>query len=117
MTKFKWLSISLLFILIPSSGLLLSIFQIPQAAQGKAIAIISASLLINIISIYYFLLREIIRPLRKIVNLAKKVSLGERSEDFPILSNEEIGELGMALNRLKISQEISSDIIQFQMKS
>lgn len=79
-------------------GILISIFAI-------------VVLLINLV-----LKQTVIEPIRKMAKMAYEVSTGKISSDFAQNSNDEIGALAAALNRMKSSLEIAMKLLNQQLK-
>jgi HAMP domain-containing protein len=76
-------------------------------------------LLIAIFAIVIFLLnflikKAIIQRIRKMEKIAQQVSIGDMSADFEEKSNDEIGGLAVAFNRMKSSLEIALKLLQKQ---
>ncbi len=65
-----------------------------------AMVVIFILILVFIIT---FLSRGIIKPIEKLTEHATQVSLGKSTDDFIVKSNDEIGSLAIAFNRLKRS--------------
>ncbi|GAA6622626.1 DUF3365 domain-containing protein [Scytonema sp. NUACC26] len=91
--------------------------QILSSAQRSAYVLIGA--LIIIFAIILFLInlllrRTIIQRIKKMAKVAEKVSTGEINSDFEKQSNDEIGALAAAFNRMKKSLEIALKILEQQ---
>jgi HAMP domain-containing protein len=56
-----------------------------------------------LILVITFLSRGIIKPIEKLTDYATQISLGKSTDDFIVTSNDEIGKLAIAFNRLKTS--------------
>lgn len=100
-------------IFVPSS-------QIKQAAWNafKLVMIIVISAFGIAILITNILLKKVvIRPLKRIVNVANEVSTGNMEAEFEHSSNDEIGMLATAFNRMKISLAMAMDILQGRNKN
>lgn len=61
--------------------------------------------------INYLLRRSIIRPIRQISRTAEAVSLGQMDAEFEQKTQDEIGALAAAFNRMKSSLEISMNLL------
>jgi HAMP domain-containing protein len=61
--------------------------------------------------INYLLRRTVIRPIRQISRTAEAVSLGEMDTEFEHKSQDEIGLLAAAFNRMKSSLQISMNLL------
>jgi len=76
-------------------------------------------ILIGIFALVVFLInfllkRSVIQPIRKMAKMAQEVSTGKISSDFPQKSNDEIGVLAAAFNRMKSSLEIALNLLNQQ---
>ncbi|KYC43617.1 histidine kinase [Scytonema hofmannii PCC 7110] len=84
--------------------------QILDSAQRSAYVLMAALIIIfaTIFFLTNLLLRKtIIQRLKKIAKVAEKVSTGDMDSDFGKQSNDEIGALAVAFNRMKKSLEIA----------
>lgn len=59
----------------------------------------------------YLLRRSVIRPLRQMARTAEAVSMGQMDADFEQKSQDEIGSLAGAFNRMKSSLQISMNLL------
>jgi HAMP domain-containing protein len=59
----------------------------------------------------YLLTRSVIRPIRQMARTAEAVSMGHMEEEFNQKSQDEIGSLAAAFNRMKSSLEISMSML------
>jgi len=76
-----------------------------QSAMGKIYTggIISLIVLvIVVVSIGFLISKVVIRPIRKSVRIAEQVALGDLSESADIKTNDALGELGRALDKMII---------------
>lgn len=105
--KLILLFISLVLVIVPLSGLIFSFLKFPLSLQLQAIATIMFALSSVNIFIYFFFIKTVINPLNKISQVANRVSLGERGEDFSYRGNDEFRELVISLNRMKLSLEMA----------
>lgn len=80
--------------------------------QLSIISIISLFLIIAIAAINFFMRFSIIQPLQKMSRLSTKVSKGSLEGDFIHNSNDEIGVLAKALNRMKVSLQMAMQMIE-----
>ena len=76
-------------------------------------------LLITIFAIIVFLInflikKYVIQRIRRIEKIAQKVSIGDMSADFEESSNDEIGGLAQAFNRMKASLKIALEMLNNQ---
>jgi HAMP domain-containing protein len=74
---------------------------------GILLGVFAAILLL----INYLLRRTVIRPIRQISRTAEAVSLGEMEAEFEHKSQDEIGLLAAAFNRMKSSLQISMNLL------
>jgi HAMP domain-containing protein/nitrate reductase cytochrome c-type subunit len=91
--------------------------QVMSSAQRSAYVLIGALMIIlsTILFIINFLLRKtIIQRIKKMANVAERVSTGETNSDFEKQSNDEIGALAAAFNRMKKSLEIALKMLEQQ---
>jgi HAMP domain-containing protein len=65
-----------------------------------------------LLTINYLLRRTVIRPIRKMVKNAEAVSLGDMDAEFTHQSQDEIGLLATAFNRMKSSLQISINLLE-----
>jgi HAMP domain-containing protein len=85
-------------------------------ANAKRTWILIMGLLITIFAIIIFLInflikKAVIQRIRRIERIAQKVSTGDMSADFEEMSNDEIGGLAEAFNRMKASLKIAMDML------
>ena len=65
-----------------------------------------------IVIVMNFLLKQaVIKPITKMARLAQAVSTGKTNSDFEQITNDEIGILAAAFNRMKSSLEIAIQLI------
>ncbi|MGF1936235.1 MAG: c-type heme family protein [Nostoc sp. ChiQUE02] len=88
-------------------------------ANAKRTWILIMGLLITIFAIVVFLInflikKYVIQRIRRIEKIAQKVSIGDMSADFEESSNDEIGGLAEAFNRMKASLKIAMDMLNNQ---
>lgn len=88
-------------------------------ANAKRTWILIMILLITIFAIVVFLInflitKYVIQRIRRIEKIAQKVSIGDMSADFEESSNDEIGGLAQAFNRMKASLKIAMDMLNNQ---
>lgn len=72
-------------------------------ALNEAIFIMVAIFILILVVVITFLNKGIIKPIEKLTEYATQVSLGKSTDDFVVKSNDEIGKLAAAFNRLKTS--------------
>ncbi|WP_375475947.1 DUF3365 domain-containing protein [uncultured Nostoc sp.] len=88
-------------------------------ASAKRTWTLIMGLLITIFAIVVFLInflikKYVIQRIRKIEKIAQKVSVGDMSADFEESSNDEIGGLAEAFNRMKASLKIALEMLNNQ---
>ncbi|MEA5602778.1 Tll0287-like domain-containing protein [Nostoc sp. UHCC 0252] len=88
-------------------------------ANAQRTWILVMGLLITIFAIVVFLInflikKYVIQRIRKIEKIAQKVSIGDMSADFEESSNDEIGGLAEAFNRMKASLKIAMEMLNSQ---
>ncbi|MEH2301267.1 MAG: DUF3365 domain-containing protein [Nostoc sp.] len=85
-------------------------------ANAKRTWILIMGILITIFALILFLInflikKYVIQRIRKIEKIAQKVSVGDMSADFEESSNDEIGGLAEAFNRMKASLKIALEML------
>ncbi len=91
--------------------------EVVQAADPvfyKTLIVITISIVLGSILVY-FLMQSIIKPLRKIVDSAYKISKGDLREELKIYSKDEIGDLAQSFN--KMSESLRSVISKISFSS
>lgn len=83
------------------------VFANAQRSLSLVMLILIAIFSLVILGINFLLRRTVIEPIRRMSRLAHQVSIGKESSDFERTSNDEIGVLADAFNRMKASLEIS----------
>ncbi|MDZ8106380.1 MAG: DUF3365 domain-containing protein [Nostoc sp. DedQUE12a] len=88
-------------------------------ANAKRTWILIMGLLITIFAIIVFLInflikKAVIQRIKRIEKIAQRVSTGDMTADFEEMSNDEIGGLAEAFNRMKSSLRIAMDILNNQ---
>ncbi len=87
-----------------------------RQAFVSVMGIIIAAFLGTITVTILLLQRSVIRPLNQIVKVANDVSMGDLSADFQVKSQDEIGLLGIAFDRMKTSLVMAMDMLTQQDK-
>lgn len=84
-----------------------------QARQSLALilSILLGVFAVIVFGINYLLKRAVILPLRKMAKTAELVSMGEMNTEFEQKTEDEIGTLAKAFNRMKSSLEISMNLL------
>ncbi|MDZ8183926.1 MAG: DUF3365 domain-containing protein [Nostoc sp. ChiSLP02] len=98
------------------------IISVPSAeifANAKRTWILVMGLLIAIFATILFLInflikKAVIQRIKKIEKIAQQVSTGDMTADFEEISNDEIGGLASAFNRMKSSLRIALDLLNNQ---
>ncbi|MFN6562544.1 MAG: DUF3365 domain-containing protein [Nostoc sp. ChiSLP01] len=88
-------------------------------ANAKRTWILIMGLLIAIFAIIIFLInflikKAVIQRIKRIEKIAQRVSTGDMTADFEEISNDEIGGLAEAFNRMKSSLRIAMDMLNNQ---
>lgn len=65
-----------------------------------------------VIGINFLLKRAVIRPLQKMARIAESISMGDMESEFEHKTEDEIGTLAKAFNRMKSSLAISMDLLK-----
>jgi HAMP domain-containing protein len=89
--------------------------HIQQAAQRSfliVMAVVLTAFAIAILITNILLKKAVVYPIKRIVNVANEVSTGNMEAEFEHSSNDEIGMLAIAFNRMKISLSMAMDMLQ-----
>jgi HAMP domain-containing protein len=92
------------------------IFNSAQRVFSLIMGILIAIFALVIFIINFLLKRAVIQRIIRIAKVAQQVSKGEMSADFEQSSNDEIGSLTIAFNRMKSSLEIAMKLLNQQQK-
>jgi HAMP domain-containing protein len=87
------------------------IFNDAQDALKLIMSILIGIFAAILLTVNYLLRRHVIRPIRQMARTAESVSLGEMESEFTHKSQDEIGLLATAFNRMKSSLEISMKLL------
>jgi HAMP domain-containing protein len=87
------------------------VFNNAQDALKLIMAILIGIFAVILLTVNYLLRRAVIRPIRKMARTAESVSLGQMDSEFDHKSQDEIGLLATAFNRMKSSLEISMKLL------
>lgn len=87
------------------------VFNNAQDALKLIMAILIGIFAVILLTVNYLLRRAVIRPIRKMARTAESVSLGQMDSEFEHKSQDEIGLLATAFNRMKSSLEISMKLL------
>ena len=88
------------------------VFNAARKLQLWVIGILSIFLLAAIFLINFFLKSTVTNPLKKMSQLAQKISTGDMSGEFKHQANDEIGILATSLNRMKVSLQIAMNMLK-----
>jgi HAMP domain-containing protein len=88
------------------------VFEAARRLQLVVIGILTVFLLIAVILANLFLRSTVTNPLKKMSQLAQRVSTGDLSGEFKHPANDEIGILAASLNRMKVSLEIAMNMLK-----
>lgn len=75
------------------------------------IGIVSTAFALLILTINLLLKRVVIQPLNQMANVANEVSMGNMEAEFSQSSNDEIGKLAIAFNRMKTSLVMAFEML------
>lgn len=95
-------------IYVPASTITTALEQL----RFSTIAIVVLCLGATMIIINFFLRNHIIKPLEGMASLSNKISLGATELEFTHFSNNELGILAKALNRMKCSFQMAEKMIE-----
>jgi HAMP domain-containing protein len=88
-----------------------TVFNSARRLQFLVIGILSIFLLLTIVLINLFLRKTVTNPLKKMSQVAQRVSTGDLSGEFKHSAEDEIGILAASLNRMKVSLEIAMNML------
>jgi methyl-accepting chemotaxis protein len=80
--------------------------EVFQRAKQSFVVIMGIVIMAFMIAIYmanFWLLRYVVRPIKRVVRVAEAVSTGDMDADFEKVSNDEVGSLVEAFTRMKLS--------------
>ncbi len=104
--------VSAQIISVPADDIFDSAHRSFSVVMGVLVSVFAiVALLTNLL-----LRRTVLQRIRKIVKAAQDVSTGDMSSDFEKSSNDEIGALALAFNRMKYSLEIALKMLNQQNK-
>lgn len=90
------------------------IFANAERAWILIMGLLITIFVIVILLINFLIKKYVIQRIRKMEKIAQKVSIGEMSDDFEESSNDEIGGLAEAFNRMKASLKIAMEMLNSQ---
>lgn len=93
------------------------VFNEARKLQFSVIGILGLLLLLAVILLNFFLRLTITNPLKKMAQLAQRISTGDLSEEFKHDSKDEIGMLAASLNRMKVSVQIAMNMLASESES
>ncbi len=89
-----------------------SVLDSARNLKFLVIGILILFLLLTMALINYFLRSTVTTPLKKMSQLAQKISTGDMTGEFKHPANDEIGILAASLNRMKVSLEIAMNMLK-----
>jgi len=90
------------------------VFTNARQSLSLIMTILISIFTVVILLINYLLRKTVIQPIKKMAKTAQEVSTGRTSSDFEQPSNDEIGTLAVAFNRMKASLEIAMKLLNKQ---
>ncbi len=87
------------------------VYENAQSALKLIMGILLAVFAAILLTVNYLLRKAVIRPIRQMAKTAEAVSLGHMDNEFEHKSQDEIGLLARAFNRMKSSLEISMNLL------
>ncbi|HAC65673.1 MAG TPA: histidine kinase [Cyanothece sp. UBA12306] len=87
------------------------VFKTARQLQINVLVILGGFLFLAMILINFFLKITITQPIKKMAQLAQKISTGDLSREFEHDANDEVGMLAASLNRMKVSLEIAMNML------
>lgn len=94
-------------ILVPADA----VFESAKKLQVSVTSILIVCLALAIILINFFLRFSVTTPLKKMAQLAQRISTGDLSKEFAHPYNDEMGMLAASLNRMKVSLDIAMSML------
>jgi HAMP domain-containing protein len=94
-------------IYVPAS----KVFNAARQLQFLVIGILGLFLLLTVVLINLFLQKTVTTPLKRMSQMAQRVSTGDLSGEFKHKTEDEIGVLASSLNRMKVSLEIAMNML------
>lgn len=94
-------------ILVPANA----IFESAKRLQTSVMGILIGCLILAILLINFFLKVSITNPLKKMSQLAQRISTGDLTQEFEHPFNDEVGILAASLNRMKVSLDIAMEML------
>jgi len=99
--------IGIQIIYVPAQKVFDSAHHVLSVVMGILVIVFATVILL----MNFLLRRTVLQPIRKMAKIADKVSTGDMSSDFEKPSNDEIGALAVAFNRMKTSFEIALNML------
>jgi HAMP domain-containing protein len=94
-------------ILVPAD----SILENAKKLHTSVTSILIACLFLAIVLINFFLKFTVTTPLKKMAQLAQRISTGDLTQEFTHPFNDEMGILAASLNRMKVSLDIAMEML------
>lgn len=86
--------------------------QLTWKKLGALGSVVSMVFLFAFLAIDRIIIRSVVRPIEKIVEVAGEISRGKMDRSFEVDTNDEIKALADAFNRMKVSLEKAMDILR-----
>lgn len=87
------------------------VFSLARQSFFLLVAILIGLFAVIVVAVNSLVRLAVLRPLRKMAKYAHDVSMGQISTDFEKTSDDEIGTLAAAFNRMKASHEIAINLL------
>ncbi|BFM38761.1 DUF3365 domain-containing protein [Synechocystis sp. LKSZ1] len=87
------------------------VFEDARSLQWTAIGIVTFFLVVALVVLNLFLKWTVTNPLQAMAQLARQISMGDMSGEFPQASHDEIGILAASLNRMKVSLQMAMEML------
>ncbi|NJK49190.1 DUF3365 domain-containing protein [Candidatus Gracilibacteria bacterium] len=94
-----------------------TVFNAARQLQFLVIGVLSFFLLLTVFLINLFLKKTVTNHLKKMSQVAQRVSTGDLSGEFKHSAQDEIGILAASLNRMKVSLEIAMNMLDSESDS
>lgn len=86
-------------------------FQEKLMKKNQRLVLVSVIILVFAILAGFMLSRRLVRQLRYLSSVTKKISLGQMERSIEVSSNDEVGELSLSLERMRLSLKMAMDMI------
>lgn len=87
------------------------VFESAHRSLSLVMGILIGIFAIVVLLVNFLLKKAVIQPIKQMAKVAQAVSIGELNSDFEQNSNDEIGALALAFNRMKSSLEIAMKML------